>query len=72
MYTFNLLKFFIILYFLNFVKTIAVLKIKIYQNENKKKKKLSECKDGKRKRNGGQSATHIPTESLKRASLAST
>ena len=72
MYTFNLLKFFIILYFLNFMKTIAVLKIKIYQNENKKKKKLSECKDGKRKRNGGQSATHIPTESLKRASLAST
>lgn len=38
----------------------------------KKKKNLSECKDGKRKRNGGQSATHIPTESLKRASLAST
>ena len=38
MYTFNLLKFFIILYFLNFMKTIAVLKIKIYQNENKKKK----------------------------------
>ena len=73
MYTFNLLKFFIILYFLNFMKTIAVLKIKIYKNENKKiKKKLSECKDGKRKRNGGQSATHIPTESLKRASLAST
>lgn len=55
------------------MKTIAVLKIKIYKNENKKiKKKLSECKDGKRKRNGGQSATHIPTESLKRASLAST
>ena len=73
MYTFNLLKFFIILYFLNFMKTIAVLKIKIYKNENKKKKKkLSEYKDGKRKRNGGQSATHIPTESLKRASLAST
>ena len=40
--------------------------------KKKKKKKLSECKDGKRKRNGGQSATHIPTESLKRASLAST
>ena len=39
MYTFNLLKFFIILYFLNFMKTIAVLKIKIYKNENKKKKK---------------------------------
>ena len=39
MYTFNLLKFFIILYFLNFMKTIAVLKIKIYKNENKKIKK---------------------------------
>ena len=39
MNTFNLLKFFIILYFLNFMKTIAVLKIKIYKNENKKIKK---------------------------------